>query len=414
METNSITELIAGERLPDILSALVLLAFFFLLVTATYYLIQIGNRQLPESKQVVIGSEQIKLSLFVLLGFTILYWAVVSRTLLLSVLTPFIVAGAIAYALNPVISYAMHQGLSRLQATAALFICILLSIVFVSLTLIPLLAEEIRALGEQLPHYTMQWYRNFESWYNRYQNSFTFLPDSLDDLVAFFGLEFQTIRNWLAQSAGTLIKGISSVMSSLVTLVMIPVLTFYFMKDASLIGEAAHRMIPPGSRQWVLPLASRIDEVLGGFIRGQLIVAAFVGVMSGLAMLILGIDFAILIGLIAGITNIIPYLGPFIGAIPAVLMALLTSPLKTIWVILAFVVIQQVESSVVTPRIVGKRVGLHPAFVLLALLLGGSLGGLVGLLIAVPTAAVIRVLVMTSIQWFQKRYPSFFEPKKEG
>lgn len=409
MDHAQLSQWLQNSTLSGFLGNLVIGALFIFLALGAYYLIHIGNSKVPESRRLEFGAGQFKLIFFLVLGTLVLLWIFSRRNLILSLLTPFFIAGVLAYALNPVVNYLIRRKLSRLQAVAVLFMAMVVVLAVLSMTLLPSLGNEIRYLGEQLPHYSLQWYKQAESWYNQRLSTFAFLPGTLDQVTDFFGLDFQTVSNWLLQSLGSLMKGFSSLVSSLVTLVTVPVLTFYFMKDGDLIARSVKRAVPPESRQWAFPLARQIDGVLGGFIRGQLIVALFVGVLSGLALMLLGIDFALILGIVAGVTNIIPYLGPFIGAVPAVLMALLTSPLQTLWVILAFTIIQQVESSVISPRIVGKRVGLHPTLVILALLMGGALGGLVGLLIAVPTAAVIRVLTLAIVDWFRRRYPSYFE-----
>ncbi|MDW7670604.1 MAG: AI-2E family transporter [Bacillota bacterium] len=411
MELTQLTDWLQKNAVPDVLGNLVLMTVLVLLALLVYYLIQIGNQHVPESRQLTFGLEQFKLIFFISLGSLLLIWLFMQQSLLLSLLTPFIIAGVIAYALNPAVLFLTKYRFSRLQAVIGLFLFLILALLLLSLTLLPRLGDDIRDLGEQLPYYSREWYHSLSGWYETRLAAFSFLPDSLEQVVEFFGLEFQAVTNWLLSSLGTVIRGASSLISSLVTLVTVPVLTFYFMKDGDQISAAIQKMVPPASRSWIFPLSRQIDHVLAGFIRGQLIVAVIVGILSGTALLILGIDFAIILGIIAGITNIIPYLGPFIGAVPAVLMALLTSPLKTLWVVAAFVVIQQVESSIISPRIVGHRVGLHPILMILSLLVGGALWGLVGLIIAVPLAGIIRVLFLEILEWFKRRYPAYFEPK---
>ena len=394
---------------PGLLGNLILLALFVLLLMTVYYLIHIGNRFVPEERQLHLGLEQVKLLFFVLLGGWLLVWLFLNATLLLSVVTPFILAGIFAYALNPVVLFFTRHRLTRTQSVAGLFLLIIVLLVLLSMSIFPRLGNEARHLGEQLPQYSRQWYNALSTWYQARLASYSFLPDSLSQITEYFGLEMNSVTDWLMESVQRVVVGFSALVSSLVTMITVPVLTFYFLKDADSIAAFVQKMVPPISRPWVYPLARQLDEVLGGFIRGQLIVAMIVGILSGAALLILGIDFAVILGILAGITNIIPYLGPFIGAIPAVFIALLTSPLRTLWVIVAFVVIQQVESSLISPKIVGERVGLHPSLVILSLLVGGALLGLVGLIIAVPLAGMIRVLMKTIVEWFKVRYPSLFD-----
>ncbi|MCD5410952.1 MAG: AI-2E family transporter, partial [Clostridiales bacterium] len=141
----------------------------------------------------------------------------------------------------------------------------------------------------------------------------------------------------------------------------------------------------------ILEVVRDLDEVLGGFITGQLIVAAFIAILTTIALLVLGVRFAIIVGFIAGIANVIPYFESIIGIVPGVLFALLDSPTKPLWVLGIFIAIQQIESAILSPKIVGNKVGIHPIIVVLVLLIGGKLFGVVGLITAVPLAGTIKV-----------------------
>jgi predicted PurR-regulated permease PerM len=409
LDERELSELLQENMTLGLLANLVMLVLLFLLIFTLYYLVQIGNQHLPEQKRLAEGNDQRALLFFLLIGALIFVWFIVNRDLVFSLVTPFLIAAAIAYAVNPLINFLIKHGLSRLMATLALFISVIVVVALLSVTLLPRLAGEIRDLGLQLPELTAEWYERLGDWYRSLASTANFMPETLDGLIEFFDLDLQSIRDWMLDSVGSFIQRVTTWISSLVFLVIIPVLTFYFLKDGDMIFNTIKRMIPPHSRRRIYPLARDIDGVLGGFIRGQLMIAAFVGVLSTIALLIIGVDYAILIGVIAGISNIVPYLGPVIGGGLAVLFALLISPFRALMVIVAFLVIQQVESSILEPYIFSGQVGLHPALVVLALLAGGSLGGLLGLLIAVPTAAVIRVLVLAVVDWFREKYPRYFE-----
>ncbi|HEX3032252.1 MAG TPA: AI-2E family transporter, partial [Bacillota bacterium] len=134
-----------------------------------------------------------------------------------------------------------------------------------------------------------------------------------------------------------------------------------------------------------------MDQVLRGFIRGHLLVCGLVGGLSALGLYLIGVPFALLLGIIAGILDIIPFFGPILGAVPALALALLQSWQATIYTLLLFVIIQQVEGNIITPKILGEAVGLHPLIIIFALLAGGHLWGVTGMIIALPLAAVIRV-----------------------
>jgi predicted PurR-regulated permease PerM len=343
-----------------------------------------------------------------LIGALVFVWMFINRNLVLSIATPFLVAAAIAYAINPVINFLTKHGTEPFIGHSGL-VCIHYCGHCGSFrhTASKAGRGNPQPGHAQLPELTSEWYEGLAGWYRRHRFNSQLHAGTLDDLVDY--LDLQSIRDWLVGSAGTFVQRITGWISSLVLLIVIPVLTFYFLKDGDKICASIRKMIPPGSRHRIFPVARDIDGVLGGFIRGQLIIAAFVGVTSIIALLLIGVDYAILIGVIAGIANIVPYLGPIIGGSLAVLFALLISPFRALLVIVVFIGIQQIEGNILEPIIFGNQVGLHPVLVVLALLAGGSLGGILGLLIAVPTAAVIRVVLLAIINWFREKYPRYFE-----
>jgi predicted PurR-regulated permease PerM len=176
-------------------------------------------------------------------------------------------------------------------------------------------------------------------------------------------------------------------------IILAPIIAFYLLKDVELFTAKAVLFIPAPWRHEVLELGREISRVIDSFVRGYLLISVITGVLTGLALAALGVDFALMLGIFAGITNLIPYFGPFIGAVPAVAVALLVSKWLVLKVVIIFLVIQQVEASVISPKILGDRVGLHPLFVILVLLAGGQLFGLTGLILAVPVSAILRVVV---------------------
>ncbi|RQD72514.1 MAG: AI-2E family transporter [Tindallia sp. MSAO_Bac2] len=409
MEIETLLDMLDTGLFTSFLSKVLLISILILIIACTYYLIHIGNRHVEASKRLVFKPDHLKAIFLLLLGFTMLFWLYLRRGAILPMLTPFIISAVIAYAFSPVIEWIMKTTrLPRVWSVLVLFLSGIFLIVFLFYTLVPSIAEELRRLGEQLPEFSMALYHGFEGWYQQTLSGVEFLPEHPQEILEFFNLDFSTITNFLFNSLGNLATQVGSIISSLVYIVTIPVLTFYFMKDERKIADLIKESVPVFSQKWVFPLANQVDRVLSGFIRGQLLVALFVGVASGLALIILGVEFAILIGIIAGITNIIPYLGPILGGIPAAIIAFLDTPIKALWVIIAFVIIQQTESSVVSPRIVGQRVGLHPTVIILALLVGGSLWGFLGLLIAVPLAAILNVLISAALRWIRHNIPEMF------
>ena len=157
-------------------------------------------------------------------------------------------------------------------------------------------------------------------------------------------------------------------------------------------------LIPKRYRLTIYSLAKEINLIIYGFIRGQLVNAGLVGLLISGGLALLGIKYSLFIGLLAGLFDIIPYFGPIIGFIPASVLALAKSPISVVWVLVIFVLVNQIEANIISPKIIGERVGLHPLAVIFAIFAGGELMGIIGMLIAVPAAAVVRVLLTHTLK----------------
>ncbi|MCL6450317.1 MAG: AI-2E family transporter [Acetobacteraceae bacterium] len=201
------------------------------------------------------------------------------------------------------------------------------------------------------------------------------------------------LERWALALAAGVVRGVPGLLSGFVALILGPVVAFYILRDLPRIRERFCALLPPRVRGEVLSLVGDVDQALGGFVRGQLLVASAVGVLAALGLSLLRVRFALVLGLLAGVTDLIPYFGPAVGALVASGVALLQSLPLALEVGALFFAIQQFESAVLSPHVVGSRVGLHPVVVIFALLVGGHFLGFWGLLLAVPVAAVARVLV---------------------
>ncbi|MDR5658101.1 AI-2E family transporter [Serpentinicella sp. ANB-PHB4] len=376
----------------DILNYLIQIGLIILICGFLYYLVHIGNQHVDENKRISITKKHL---LFTFIGLTIillLAFMLRARAVLLQLLSPFIFAFVFAYLLNPIVQYLNNKGISRLISVLLVYLGIAISIFIFSITLIPHIVEEIKDLIELLPKYSNESYDYLYNLYMKYAKNFERLPDELDAVKNLLTVNIGRFQNTIFNLLSRVTESLLSIFTKAVGLILVPIITFYFLKDKNKFKKGIILLIPKSCRKVTLTIARDIDQVLSNFVRGQLTVAVFIGVLTIVAMLILRVEFAVLIGIIAGIANVIPYFGPVIGIIPGVIFALMDGPLKALWVIITFTMIQQIESGIVAPKIVGKSVGLHPVFVMLSLILGGRFFGIIGLLIAVPTAAVIKVL----------------------
>ena len=206
-----------------------------------------------------------------------------------------------------------------------------------------------------------------------------------------------TVQNAISTVAAALqvglqatLRTVSQTVSFVLGMLIIPFWLFYVLNDATKARNTLYRMIPKKARADVRCIVRIVDNLLSAYIRGQLILCLVVGVMAMIILLILGIDLALLFGTIAGILEVIPILGPYLGAIPPILVALIKRPILAVWVAVGFAAIQQIENIFLVPRISGRAVRFHPAVVMVIVVMAAEVAGLWGLLLAVPVTATLR------------------------
>lgn len=314
--------------------------------------------------------------------------------LLSPILTPFLVSALLAYLGDPLVDRLEARGLKRTPAVVLVFTIILLLLLFLLILLVPRIEAQISQLIAKLPLY-IEWLRA-----NLLPHLQALLPGDMT------GLDMETLqktigRHW--REAGGLLASVwSSVSGSgmalvgwLANLFLVPVLTFYLLRDWDHLVAGIHDLLPRRSEPVWSRLAREADEVLGAFLRGQLLVMVALGVIYTTGLWIVGLDLALLIGMLAGLVSFVPYLGLIVGIFVAGLASVLQAQGfgDLPWVVVVFVVGQVLEGTLLTPHLVGERIGLHPVAVIFAVLAGGQLYGFFGILLALPIAAVVMVLI---------------------
>lgn len=326
-----------------------------------------------------------------------------------AVLPPFVLAGILSYVISPVLNLLMRKGFSRGAALGLIYLVVFLAVVVAVGGLVPVIITELSRLTEFLPGFFLQvqdWAIGLQQRYSQVQ-----LPppvrQAVDDMIL-------SVQSQALGIIGRAAQGILGIFGAAFGLVLAPLLSFYLLRDIHRLRAGFGRLIPRSERRTSLQLLSDIDRVLSGFVRGQLTVALIVGALTALALALLGIRFSVILGIFAGLTNLIPYFGAPIAAVPILAVASASSSLHLLWAAIAMVLIQQLESQVISPRIIGRSVGLHPLAVVFALLVGFQWHGVVGVLVAVPVAGVIRVLADYWVGSLDSRPPPPADPVAEA
>lgn len=323
----------------------------------------------------------------VLITLLFLLWAYHVRESLLVVLTPFMISLILAYLLSPVIQYMEKRKISRTVAIITVYLIFSIMILVFCVRVMPLFLDDLEELVLQLPQYSsalQEFFHQLEMDYRRFN-----LPQSLRDIV---DSNIENLSEALTAQLARSYDFLLDLFGRILLLLLVPILTFYLIRDARKLRESFFDLFPGRMRNKLDHVAADIDLSLGAFIRGALLVSLAVAALTYIGLLILGVNFSLVLAIIIGITNMIPYIGPIIGALPAVLVAFLDSPFLALKVIVLIVIIQQAESQLIVPVVIGRSTRLHPLAIILVLLLGGKLFGLSGLILAVPAAIIIRVV----------------------
>ena len=321
-----------------------------------------------------------------------LYFLYLLRGLFIS----FILAVLIIYLIHPLVFAIEKRGTPRVWAILIAYLALFFVVAGIFMYGVPRIVRQLHGLEETIPLYTEQFYEMIHSIQVRLTNLGVgeSVRQVIDERVSWFEENMlQLVRGAVASLIG--------MFGYIFKIILAPVLAFYFLKDIENIHRKAVSIIPEERKEDIVQLFQEINKILTSYTRGYLLVAAIVGGLTTLAMALLGMDFALMLGIFAGLTELIPYFGPVIGAVPAVSLAVLQSKWLALKVVLAFIVIHQLEGSIISPKILGDKVGLHPLVVIVSLLIGGELYGLVGMILAVPVSAVLKVIIKYFIYRFK-------------
>jgi predicted PurR-regulated permease PerM len=333
-----------------------------------------------------------RLILIVLLLLLVCWMFYVAKSALL----PFIVGLVIAYLVFPLVHFLdgrmpsrlRDKNLSRPLSILIVYLIVILFIVAIFSFLIPPVVGQGQVLWKQMPQLAAKGRTLGTEWLGKYQEAIPLdiqqrIQSNLEKLAGAIG---QALQEGVTRTVSV----ISSTVSFFLGILVIPFWLFYILNDESKVRESALDLIPDRIEPDLLNILRITDDIFSAYIRGQLLLCLFIGTMATIGLLIVGVDFALLLGLIAGAFEIFPFVGPILGAIPALIVAALQSPMTALWTLIVFIVIQQLENLLLVPKIAGESVKLHPALIMVVLVVGNEALGLWGMLLAVPLTAVIR------------------------
>jgi predicted PurR-regulated permease PerM len=325
--------------------------------------------------------------------------------LLSGILMPFVAGMIIAYVLDPVADRFEAIGMPRWLATTMVLLLFVIIIATVLLVLVPVIASQVDGLIRALPGYLEQLTKTLTPVMEQLR---TEMPtENFQRLKTALGEQAGQAVSWLGAVIGGIWRGGLAILDIISLLVITPVVAFYLLRDWDRMTATIDQYLPRPYAPTIHALVGEIDSTLANFLRGQGLVCLILGAFYAISLTVVGLNFGLLVGLGAGLISFIPYVGSIIGFLVSTGIALVQFDNWVMWLVVAgiFVFGQAVEGNFLTPKLVGGSVGLHPVWVIFALLAGGSLLGFTGVMLAVPVAAAIGVLVRFSLrQYRQSRY----------
>jgi predicted PurR-regulated permease PerM len=332
-----------------------------------------------------------------LLFFVICFLAVAAVLVFAGrILLPLIMGLVVAYLLDPAVSWFERKGRSRAFGTVVISLAVLLAIAIFLLVVVPVIGEQAAQLRHRLPTYERQVQERVLPWLDRVRDTY---PEQFDQVRAKaeeiirekWPVMLRSTMNWL----GGVFSSVLGFFLFLLDLVFVPVFAFYLLVDFSKLKQGIRGMIPLPYREVTLARLGEVDDAVSSFVRGQLTIALILAAINGIGLTVLGVPLGLLLGIVAGLANMIPYMALVVGLAPAMLLCWIEfqSLPRLIGVVAVFGLAQLLEGTILSPRILSKSVHLHPVWVLLAIIVGGRLFGLLGMVAAVPAAAAIHVFV---------------------
>ena len=324
--------------------------------------------------------------------------------LLAPVLTPFVAAALLAYMGDPLADRLQKLKMPRTLAVATVFLITFVVLALLLLLIGPLISAQVGALFDALPEIAQRveqvWLPTILGWLN-------IEPGAEVGVGPFLAKYGEMFGSWSGKVLLSVTKSGGVLAAAVLSLFLIPIITFYMLRDWDSIMAHLGALVPGSQRDTVFQLARESDDVLGAFLRGQLLVMLALAVIYSLGLSIVGLKFAIAIGVVSGLVSFVPYLG-FVFGIGMAGMTVVLEP-NPLWllvgVVATFSIAQFIEGSVLTPKLVGDKIGLHPVIVIFAVAAGGQLFGFFGILLALPAAAVLSVLVRFAYHRYLKEHP---------
>lgn len=321
------------------------------------------------------------LKAFLIAALIFIIYRLMNIRIIKDVVSMIFISFLLSYVLKPIQEFLYKKGINKKASAIILILSIIGIIAGFVIYFVPIVLKE----GEHF-------YESLED----IKNSMSYMYSTLMEKNKFFmylngELEYR-VRSFTNSLLLKVLDGVVSFGENVLSFAVVPVLSYYFLGEGEFFYNKFMLLIPRTKRTATRNIFNDIDKILSRYVASQFLLSILIGGLTFIVLISLKVDFPIILSVINGIANIIPYFGPIIGAVPPILMALLISPSKALWVTVLLLIIQQIEGNILSPKIIGDSISMHPIIVIILLILGGKIGGFTGMVLAVPLGVVIKII----------------------
>ena len=324
-----------------------------------------------------------------------------------TIAAPIIVSVILYYLLNPLVNLMERYNISRLWGVIILFLLIVGVITLVINLLIPVIGSQFRSFGNNFPLYvdkvnqfidSVTKYSLISNFYSQIQEQLDALANKLPSMVSDYFNGF-----------GSKVKNFAEAIVNVgVVIATTPFVLFFMLKDGHRFKEFSTKLMPPKFRKDYHDLLDKMSVQVGSYIQGQIIVSFCIGILLFIGYSIIGLDYSLILASIAAVTSVVPYIGPTIAISPAIIIALITSPIMLLKLIVVWTAVQFIEGHLISPNVMGKTLKIHPLTIIFILLSAGNLLGIVGVILGIPAYAILKVLFSHLYTMFKRRYNKYY------
>ncbi|UOQ48924.1 AI-2E family transporter [Gracilibacillus caseinilyticus] len=353
------------------------------------------------------------LALFILIGIFIFIYTKISFVfhpfvVIFSTLAPPVILAFVAYyLLNPIVNLLERFRIRRIWGILILILGISGALTGIILLTAPAIEAQVKDLIQTFPSYLRQLGNELSDWIQTsflgayYDEGYQWLMDQLSEIP-------QLIGNYISSGYQGIQNIASTITTTVVSIITFPFILFFLLKDGKKFQGFFIKLLPPKFRNDASQILSNMDTQVGSYIQGQIIVATVIGMLLFIGYLIIGLDYAFTLAIVAAVTSVVPYLGPTIAIIPAIIIAIVNSPFMLLKLAIVWVAVQFLEGNFVSPNIMGKTMHIHPLTIIFVLLIAGNLFGVVGVILGIPGYAILKVVVEYLFYKFKKRYNKYY------